>query len=295
MNKIRPIEAIGELVADGDTVALGGAWFANHPMAAVRELVRQQRNDLHIVELLGSVDTDLLIGAGCVGELTFSMVTLEAFGLAPNFRRATEGGHLQLHELPSLTMNLAIECAGRNVPFLPLNAPDSDLLAGGEMVRTVRCPFTDRETSVVRPLRPKVAIVHALRADARGSAQFEGPLSIDPELAKAADVVIVTCEEIVTTDQIAANPTQTAIPGYLVDAVIEAPFGAHPTTHVPRYGLDAWELKAYAEAAADVDRFAALVDQIRSESEQDYRERVIGDRGAVLQALIDTASTLAPS
>src|SRR2546422_9624749 len=47
LNKVVPLEALGELVADGDSVAVGGGWFSNHPMAAVRQLLRAGRRDLH--------------------------------------------------------------------------------------------------------------------------------------------------------------------------------------------------------------------------------------------------------
>lgn len=292
MTKVRDLEVVGDLVRDGDTVALGGAWFSNHPMASVRQLIRAGRSDLHIIELLGSIDTDLLIGAGAVAELTFSMVTLEAFGLAPRFRRSVEAGELRLNELPALTMNIAIDAAGRNVPFLPLNAPHSDLLTDGEYVRTVTCPYTGAPTQVVRAIKPRVALIHALRADARGTTQVDGPHAIDPELARAAEIVIVTCEELVDTDEIVKNPALTSIPAYLVDVVIEAPFGAHPTTHTPRYGLDAWEIKRYAQAATDGEAYEGYLEQLRTESEAEYRARTIGERGRVLRALVDEAEVL---
>jgi hypothetical protein len=65
------------------------------------------------------------------------------------------------------------------------------------------------------------------------------------------------------------------IPGFLVDAVIEAPFGAHPLTHVPCYGLDAWELRDYAAAAADPGAWPAYLQRLRTETEQEYRARVL--------------------
>jgi hypothetical protein len=48
----------------------------------------------------------------------------------------------------------------------------------------------------------------------------------------------------------------------------------------------------YAQAAA-ADDYASYVERVRSESEDDYRERVLGNgRGEVLRALVDQASTL---
>lgn len=298
MSKVVTLQDVPALVPPGSTVALGGAWFANHPMAAVRELVRAGRDDLRAIALLGSFDVDLLVGAGALRHLTFAMVTLEAFGLAPNMRRAVEGGRLPTTELSALALEVAIEAAGRNVPFLPLPGPDGSDLVGRNpgFYERVRSPFDEGEDIMaVRAVRPDVAIVHALRCDSVGNAQFDGTFGMDPELAKAAGRVVVTCEELVSTEEIGERPHMTRIPGFLVDAVVPVPFGAHPCSHVPRYAADAWEMLAYAKAAqAGGAVWVEHVDRIRAETEAEYRERVLGDdRAAVLTALAENAPSLA--
>jgi glutaconate CoA-transferase, subunit A len=296
-NKVVALEELGTLVADGETVALGGSWFANHPMAAVRQLIRAGRTDLHAMTIVGSVDVDLLAGAGVISHLSFSMVTLEAFGLAPNVRRGIEGGSLAFTEFTGLGLLLGLEAGHRGVPFLPYRGPfGSDIPARyPEFYSTVTCPFTGEELTAVRAMNPDVAIVHALRADAEGNAQWDGTSGPDVDMAQAAKRVIVTCEQIVSRDTIVANAHMTKVPGYYVDAVIEAPFGAHPTSHVPEYPLDPWQLMEYA-AAASGDGWADYVERIRTESEQDYRERVLGDgRATVLHSLVEEARVLEAS
>ncbi len=293
-DKVVPIEGLNDLVGDGDRVALGGAWFANHPMAAVRQLIRAGRKDLHVMTVVGSVDVDLLVGAGVTGHLSFSMVTLEAFGLAPNVRRAIEGGTMAFTEYTGLGILIGFEAAGRGVPYLPYRGPfGSDIPAlYPEIYATVDCPFTGEELTAVAALAPDVAIVHAWRSDAEGNAQWDGTSASDVEMAKAARRVIVTCEEVVPRDVIVESAHMTKLPGYYVDAVIEVPFGAHPTSHVPAYALDAWQIMEYAAAAAG-DGFDEYVEQLRSESEDDYRARVLGaDRGDVLGALVRQAQIL---
>jgi glutaconate CoA-transferase, subunit A len=291
--KVVPLEAIGDLVSDGDTVAFGGGWFANHPMAAVRQLIRAGRKDLHAMSVVGSVDVDLLVGAGVLSHLSFSMVTLEAFGLAPNFRRAIETGVLGFTEFTGLGLLIGLEAQGRGVPYLPYRGPfGSDIPAHyPEIYQSVSCPFTGEELTAVRALQPDVAIVHAWRADAEGNAQWDGTSGPDIEMAKAARRVIVTCEQLVPREDIVATAHMTKLPGYYVSAVVEAPFGAHPTSHVPSYVHDAWQLMEYAAAAGGAD-YADYVDRIRSESELQYRKRVLDGRDAVLRALVDTAKVL---
>ncbi len=296
IDKVITLELLPELVSDGSTVAFGGGWFANHPMAAVRELLRAGRRDLHALALLGTIEVDLLVGAKALRQLTFSMVTLEAFGLAQQFRRAVQDGELSITEVPALSLQVALEAGGQAVPFLPLRGPiGSDLVAAHpDVFGTASTSFGDEDVMVVKAIRPDVAIVHALRCDRLGNAQFEGTFGQDPELAAASDRVIVTCEEIVDPDEIARNPYTTQIPGFLVDAVVEAPFGAHPCSHVPRYAQDAWEILAYQRAAvAGGDGYEAYVERLRAESEADYRDRVLGEgRGEVLAAIAASGKTL---
>ncbi|MBL7080663.1 CoA transferase subunit A, partial [Candidatus Bathyarchaeota archaeon] len=40
--------------------------------------------------------------------------------------------------------------------------------------------------------------------------------------------LILTTEEIVDTEEIRDHPDRTAVPFYLVDAVVEVPYGSHP-------------------------------------------------------------------
>ena len=294
-SKVLSLDQLPELVPDGASVALGGAWFSNHPMAAVRQLIRSGRRRLKIVSVLGSIDVELLIAAGAVDELTFSMVTLEAFGLAPSFRRNAESSSLRLREVTALALNTAIEAAARNHTFLPFHGPESSDIPKmhPEFYGVVVCPFTGRRSMAVRALHPDVAIIHAKRADSDGDAQLDGTFGIDTELARAARRVIITCEELVSRSSIEATSHNVAIPGFLVDAVVVAEFGAHPTAHVPSYGLDAWEIMRYTRLASGRNSLIAELDVLRSESEVQYRARVLPDnREAVLRELVNQARVL---
>lgn len=296
VNKTVNLEELPGLIPSKGLVALGGGWFSNHPMAAVRELVRAGRGDLDLLSLLGTIDVDLLVGAGLVERLTFSMVTLEAFGLAQQFRRAVQSGKLGITEIPALSLQVALEAGAANVPFMPLRGPiGSDLVAANpEVFGTASTSLGDQDVMIVKAIRPAVSIIHALRCDRLGNAQFEGTFGQDPEMAAASERVIVTCEEIVDSSEIASQPDTTKIPGYLVDAVIEAPFGAHPCSHVPRYAQDAWEILAYQRASlAGATEYGAYVDQLSRESEAEYQARVLGStRGPVLEALAASGRTL---
>jgi len=89
-------------------------------------------------------------------------------------------------------------------------------------------PFTGERVCLVPALVPDVALIHVQRADAAGNAQIAGAPYMDRELAGAAKRVIVTTEELVSSEEIVATADRTAIPHFLVAAVVEVPFGSFP-------------------------------------------------------------------
>ena len=90
----------------------------------------------------------------------------------------------------------------------------------------------------VQALAPDVAILQAQRADVYGNAHVWGNLGASPDAARAARAVIVVAEEIVSSKVIASDPNRTVIPGFLVSAVVEAPYGAHPSPVQGYYNRD---------------------------------------------------------
>jgi glutaconate CoA-transferase subunit A len=116
-----------------------------------------------------------------------------------------------------------------------------------------------RKLHAVKALHPDVAIVHVQRADAEGNAHCWGDFGIMLEAVKAANRVMVTAEEIVAPEVIASDPNRTAIPGFLVTAVVKAPMGAHPSPVQGYYKRDDAYFRQYHEQTktkADFDAWA---------------------------------------
>jgi len=61
--------------------------------------------------------------------------------------------------------------------------------------------------------------------------------------------VIVTADEIISLRTTEADPAGTTIPGYLVQAVVEVPYGAHPCACYTRYSHDEEHLREYIRCA----------------------------------------------
>jgi glutaconate CoA-transferase subunit A len=67
------------------------------------------------------------------------------------------------------------------------------------------------------------------------------------EAVRAARKVIVAAEEIVEPAVIASDPNRTVIPGFLVSAVVECPYGAHPSPVQGCYNRDDAFFRQYHE------------------------------------------------
>ncbi len=283
-SKVGKLSDITNIIKDGDRVAVGGSWLGSHPMAIIREIIRSNIKDLTAITVVGSIDIDLLVGSGCLRRLMFSFVSMEAFGLAPNFRRAIEKEGFQYDEITGLAVIIGLEAGGRNVSFLPYRGPfGSDLVKyRPEFYKEIKCPFTGEDLIAAAAIVPDVAIIHATRADHTGNVQIEGTSGSDVEMVRAAKKRIVSVEEIVSPDEIRRDPYKTKIPKFQVDMVIEAPMGAHPCACAPGYVFDPWHIMKYMQAAASPETFKQYIDEYVMKPEWEYLDAVGGMKQAAI-------------
>jgi glutaconate CoA-transferase subunit A len=269
-------------INDGDVVALQNMATQAAPMALVRELIRQQKRDLGLVVLVGGMAVDWLAGAGVINRLIGAAVTMEQFGLCQQYRQGVEAGRIRVEELCETVLNARLGAGARNLPFLPTRgAIGTDLIAQNpDNMKLIEDPFGGFPVVACRALRPDVALVHAHRADRFGNIQYE-PTTLWPDIGimpMAARRVIVTAEEIVDTEVLRRNPDRTILPGFMVDAVVEVPYGAHPTSFFPNYGYDSRFHREWVEAARDPEQVNAFIDRyVRAPSGQkEYLDAVGG-------------------
>ena len=240
-------------VCDGQRVALGGMTLYRRPVAAALGLVGAGRRDLEIVTLTGGVETDLLIGAGCVRHLRSCYTGLEVVGFAPHFTRGVQQGTLDITEETEYTLSYAVQAATMRVPFLPMRGElaRTDLLSVRPDLRSFACPLTGVPLIAVPALPIDVAILHATAADRHGNCNLRGQLALDPHLPTAAAVTIVTTERLVETDELRAMPGGINLSGLFVTHVVLAPGGSLPTSCLPDHRLNVAAVLDYADAAAD--------------------------------------------
>lgn len=233
-------EAIQKFVKDGDLIAMGGFGHVRVSMAAIYEIIRQKKRHLVMAGKTAVQDVDLLVAAGCVDrvEVAYSFGH-ELRGLSPASRRAIEGGQCKVvAEISNAGYQWRFLAAAMGIPFIPSrNLLGTDTFERSS-AKTITDPWSGKPVCLLPACYPDVAIFHVHRCDRFGNAQVDGIIVEDFELSRAARRLILTAEEIVDEEIIRQNPDRTAIPFFLVDAVVEVPYGAHPCQMPYMYYFD---------------------------------------------------------
>jgi len=254
-------DAIRRFVPDGASVAMGLALESMIPFAAGHEIVRQRKRDLTLVGPISDILFDQMIGAGVARKVVAAWVGNVMMGSAYNFRRAMEEGiphPVEMVDHSNFTIALALHAASLGVPFLPTyTAGGSSLFGRNPDFAEFDAPFTGEKMIAVRALSPDVTIVQAQRSDAFGNAHVWGNLGVAPDAVRAAKHVIVVAEEIVSPKVIASDPNRTVVQGFLVSAVCEVPYGAHPSPVQGYYNRDNDYYSEYHRGTKTVAEFEA--------------------------------------
>ena len=233
-------EAVQRFIHDGDLIAFGGFGHIRTPMALIYEIVRQGRRGLVVAGKTAVHDVDILIGAGCVSKVECAYAFgHELRGLSPAGRRAVESGRVKVAaEISNAGFQWRFLAAAMGIPFIPARILLGTTTFEKSSAKQVRDPWSGKPICLLPACYPDVAMFHVPRCDRFGNAQVDGILVEDFELARAARRVLITTEEVVDEEIIRCQPDRTVIPFFLVDAVCEVPFGAHPTQMPYLYFFD---------------------------------------------------------
>ena len=271
-------DAVAELVHDGDVVALEGFTHLI-PHAAGHELIRQGRRDLTLVRMTPDIVYDQLIGMGCARKMVFSWGGNPGVGSLHRFRDAVEHDWpvpLELEEHSHAGMAVAYAAGAAGLPFGVLRGYRGGDLPAKTRVERVTCPFTGEELAAVPANRPDVAVVHAQQADRRGNVQLWGITGVQKEAVLASRRAIVTVEEVV--DELELRPGGVVLPGWVIDAVCVAPYGAHPSYAHGYYERDNDFYVSWDEISRDRDTFLAWMRRyvLETADVEEYRARLQG-------------------
>jgi glutaconate CoA-transferase subunit A len=275
--------AVGEL-RSGMTIGIGGWGSRRKPMAFVRAILRTDVTDLTVVTY-GGPDLGLLCSAGKVARVYYGFVSLDSPPFYdPWFAAARTAGSLVAREMDEGMLRAGLQAAASRLPFLPTRAGLGSSVPDfweGEL-STVTSPYPapegGYETLIAMPaLRLDAAFVHLNHGDAQGNAAYTG---VDPYFddlfLMAAARRYLSVEKVVSTEELVKSVPQQAllVNRMMVDAVVEAPGGAHFTTGAADYGRDEGFQRHYVESAKSAETWETFVRTYLSGSEQDYQAAV---------------------
>ncbi len=265
-------EAISAYVKDGCHISIGGFTLNRNPMAAVYEIMRQRIRNLHCYAHSNGTGVDELIGAGCISKLEIAYGgNGKAAPTCIRFRSAIQRGKIQYEDYSNYHMSLRFHAGAMGVPFIATRSGmGTDLVEKWGFSKEMRQgdprlpnkklvvldnPFEGwggaSKVLLIPAINPDVTIIHVQKADKFGTCRMEGLTFCDTDQAKAAKNVIVTCEEIVDTEELRMEPEANQIPFIHVTAVVHVPYGAYPSACYRYYDYDPHYLSQHSKYAKD--------------------------------------------
>jgi len=255
-------EAVDRFIPDGCYLASGGFGANRIATAVLHEIVRKGRKNLSFAGHTTTHDFQILCAGKCISRLDAAyIVGLEARGLSPNARRTMESGEVEVCEWTNYALAVRMRAAAEGVSFGICRSMLGTDTFNRSAAKAIECPFTGKTMAAVPALWPDVAVMHVHEADIYGNCRIRGISVADMELARSAKRLIVTAERLVSNQEIRSDPTRTVVPFYLVDAVIEVPYGSYPGNMPYEYFSDEAHLVEWMKAEKDPETFAKFLDK----------------------------------
>jgi glutaconate CoA-transferase, subunit A len=263
-------EAIARFVDDGDSVYVG---YTAAAYGLCQAIVRAGKRDLELIGgSVGPQGTLLFLG-GNANRVRSGYV---AGALRPGtVQDMMESGALKYEDYSNQAIALMLMAGALGIPFIPTRSflgsdylrPEyqdhpGGFLGTGQKWAEMESPFDGQKFVALPALRPDVAVLHAQRADEQGNVQVWGHIGDARWAYWAAKKVIVSVEEIVPHEVIAADPGRTVVPGFRVDAVVHMPYGAHPSGCTGFYDFDyAFQARTMGRINRSAEEWQAFADE----------------------------------
>ncbi len=208
-------------------------------------------------------------------------------GPNPLVQKAYISGSVELENWTMLTLSQRLMAGAMGWEFIPTKSLVGSTMAeeNRENFSLIDSPFgTGEKTGLLRALRPDVTLVHGLAADRSGNTILPYPLGPDAYGAWGSrEGVIVSVEHIVPTEYIRSHAHLVRIPSYMVKAVCEVPFGAHPgglaNSGIPQFEgyFDDYEFATLIhDASMDESRFLSFIQEwiLNCRSHEQYLDKL---------------------
>ncbi|MYN13627.1 3-oxoacid CoA-transferase subunit A [Pusillimonas sp. TS35] len=226
MNKVYPSapEALKGIVADGQTIAVGGFGLCGIPEALIAALRDSNVQNLTCVSNNAGVDG---FGLGQLLETRQVKKMIASYvGENKEFERQYLAGELELEFTPQGTLAEKLRAGGAGIPAFFTRTGVGTLVAEGKEVRE----FDGHQYVMERSIVADVSLVKAWKADRSGNLVFRKTArNFNPNVAMAGKITVVEVEEIVDTG--ALDPDQIHLPGIYVHRIV---LNAHPEKRIEK-------------------------------------------------------------
>ena len=206
--------ALGGLLRDGMTIAVGGFGLCGIPENLIDGVASSGVRDLTIVSNNAGVDgfaLGRLLEARQVRKVIASYV-----GENREFERQALAGELELELVPQGTLAERMRAGGAGIPGFYTRTAFGTPLADGRETRS----FGGRECVLEEGIRADLALVKAWRGDAAGNLVYRRTArNFNPMVATCGAVTVAEVEELVPVG--ALDPDGVHTPGIYVDRVVE--------------------------------------------------------------------------
>lgn len=214
-NKLYPdaASALADLVADNQTLAVGGFGLCGIPEALITALRDSGVKGLTAISNNAGVDgfgLGLLLETRQIRKMISSYV-----GENKEFERQFLSNELELEFNPQGTLAERLRAGGAGIPAFFTATGYGTIVAKGKETREIDGKHYVLETA----LRADVSLVKAWKADASGNLVFRKTArNFNPACAMAGKVCVAEVEEIVETGSI--DPDHVHLPGIYVDRIV---------------------------------------------------------------------------
>jgi len=215
LNKVFPsaAEALKDIVADGQLMAVGGFGLCGIPEALIDALRDSGVKDLTVVSNNAGVDG---FGLGKLLETRQIKKMISSYvGENKEFERQYLAGELELEFTPQGTLAEKLRAGGAGIPAFFTRTGVGTLVAEGKELREF-----DGETYVMeKSLVADVSLVKAWKADPVGNLIYRKTArNFNPNVAMAGKTTIVEVEELVGIGEL--DPDAIHTPGIFVHRIV---------------------------------------------------------------------------
>lgn len=253
---VASVEEAAQLIQHGMTIMLGGFGTVNHAMAIVRQMIKNKVTNLTVIgAATGGLDSDMLIGAGCVRKVIAPYVGAELLcPIGHCFRRAAEHKEIEVWECSEYILYAGLFAGASGQDFTSWRGGvGSSIPDLNKDLKEFADPIGGKKKYLAVPaLRADWALIHVGWADPYGNGQHLGAPFGDRWLARAADRIMLVAERIVPNNFVRKNPFMTSIS--YADCVVEAPYGSHPFAAHGFYREDVEHIQEYVKASEEYRR-----------------------------------------